>query len=89
MARSVCGPLDECSSSLNHASDCLVCKKNGNQWETMQLRSLIIDSMVDGQWEHLELQPSLDRIGVGRAPESENLGKERHGTNGKFEQACV
>ena len=63
LARSTGGGMDDSHTSLHQASDCLVCKKAGNKWETMQLQSLVIDSMVDGQWEHLELQPSLDRIG--------------------------
>ena len=75
LARSICDPHRESDTSLHQANDCLVCKKAGNEWETMQLQSLVIDSMVDGRWEHLELQPSLDRIGLGRPPKSENKDK--------------
>ena len=75
LARSICGT--ESSTSLHQAGDCLVCKKAGNEWETMQLQNLVIDSMVDGQWEHLELQPSLDRIGLHRPPDLEKKGKGR------------
>lgn len=51
------------STSLCQASDCLVCERKGSSWEMRQLRKLTIDSMIDGRWEHLEFQPSLDRIG--------------------------
>ena len=37
LARSVCGPVGDSDTSLHQAGDCLVCKKAGNEWETMQL----------------------------------------------------
>ena len=77
LARSICDPNGESSTSLHQAGDCLVCRKAGNKWETMQLQSLVIDSMVDGRLEHLELQPSVDRIGLGSPPETETKWKER------------
>ena len=74
LARSICGSD---LISLHQAGDCLVCRKAGYGWEIMQLQNLVIDSMVDGQWEHLEIQPSLDRIGLHRPSES---GKKGNGT---------
>ena len=52
---------DSISSLLRQAGDCLVCERE-LPWETSQLQSLIIDSTIDGQWQQLKFQPSLDRL---------------------------
>lgn len=49
------------SSLLRQAGDCLMCER-GLPWENSQLQSLIIDCTINGRWQQLKFQPSLDRL---------------------------
>ena len=49
MARSIANTIDECYSSLRQAGECSVCTMENNQWKTLQLRRIVIDSINDGQ----------------------------------------
>ena len=62
LARALCNDYGS-GSMLCQAGDCLVCDGKGLRSKTSQLQRVIIDSTVDGHWQQLEFQPSLDRIG--------------------------
>lgn len=49
VARSIANTVDECYSSLRQADECLVCTKENGQWKALRLRSIVIDSIGDGQ----------------------------------------